>query len=273
MAGRLARTSSVHRAPAVSKEDTMGLSATRDGTGDHARTPRGTVPRARRGDLLGLLTAEFDGVHDVWRSAAGTVCVAGPEAARAVMGNRHATVAGTSDFFRVRGGVFGPRAAQIRIGRSARALVRRHLDATRAGLPALIAERLAPRNVWPDAGNLLVFRYLRDVLLHPDAPPPLHEAIEAIVMRSVLAGARQRHSPPSRLLFRRRALGVLHTAIRARQYASEQRRGPGEPRDLPDVVLEGSGPGADPRDLAEVHLSFLFAAVGSVGFALGWSLR
>jgi cytochrome P450 len=255
----------------------MASSAARDGNGGHARTPRGFDQRARRvrrTDPLALLTAEFDGVHDVWRSAAGTVCVAGPEAAKAVMGNRHAAVAETSDFYRTRHGVFGPRAAQIRIGRSARTLVRGHLDAHRAELPHLVAELLAPTSAWPDAGNLLVFQHLRDVLLHREAPPPLHSAVEGIVTRAVLAGARQRHSPASRLLFRRRALRTLHTEIRARQRDVRQRPGlPAEPRDLLDVVLDGGEPEADPRDLAEVYLSFLFATVGSVGFALGWSVH
>ncbi|GAA1372194.1 cytochrome P450 [Streptomyces beijiangensis] len=265
----------------------MESSATRDENGEHARTPRGNVPRDRRVDPLALLTSEFDGVHDVWRSAAGTVCVAGPETARAVMGNRHAAVAETSDFYRTRHGVFGPRAAQIRIGRSARALMRRHLDARRAELPGLVAEHLAPSSVWPDAGNLLVFRHLRDALLHPEAPAQLHATVEEIVNRSVLAGARRRHSPPSRLLFRRRALSTLHAEIRARQRDQRQCAGPAEPRDLLDVVLDGNGDGtgdgsgetngggdlADPSELAEVYLSFLFASVGSIGFALGWSLH
>ncbi|MEV6537713.1 cytochrome P450 [Streptomyces sp. NPDC051665] len=245
----------------------MESSGTRQGYGEAARTPRGVRPRAR--DTLDLLSAEFDEGHDVWRSAMGTVCVAGPESARAVLGNRDAVVVEASDFYRTRHGDFGPRAAQIRIGRSARALIRRHLDARSVELPGLVAELLAPGAVWPDAGNLLVHRHLRDVLLHRDAPPRLHVTVEQIVRRAVLAGARRRHSPPSRLLFRRRALSVLHAEIRARQRESARS---GDPRDLLDVVVDESEPGADPKDLAEVYLSFLFATVGSVGFALGWSV-
>ncbi|MCD9875924.1 cytochrome P450 [Streptomyces guryensis] len=225
----------------------------------------------RRGDRLALLAAEFDGVHDVWRSAMGAVCVAEPEAVRAVLGNRHGAVAETSDFFHNRHGVFGPRSAQIGIGRAARHLIRGHLDARRAELPRLVAERLAPYSEWPDAGNLLVLRHLREVLLHHDAPADLHTTVEAIVARAVLAGARRRHSAASRLLFRRRALRTLHWEMCVRQEALRQHGG-AEPRDLVDVVVGGGGPTADPYDLVEVYLSFLFAAVGSVGFALGWSV-
>ncbi|MFE7172659.1 cytochrome P450 [Streptomyces sp. NPDC057616] len=221
---------------------------------------------------LALLRAEFDGTHDVWRSALGGVCVAGPEAARAVMGNRHEAVADTSDFYQNRHGVFGPRSAQIAIGRAARELIRRHLDQHRGDLPRLIVEQLTPHSQWPDAANLLVLRHLRDVLLHPDAPVPLHRTVEAIVVRAVLAGARRRHSLPSRLLFRRRALPALRTEMSARRERRRSRGGPSEPRDLVDVVVGESDPAADVGDLVEVYLSFLFATVGSIGFALGWSV-
>ncbi|MHC3469348.1 cytochrome P450 [Streptomyces sp. 7R007] len=225
----------------------------------------------RRVGPPGPPTAGFDGVHGVWRSVEGDVWVADPEAAREVLGNRHAVVAETSDFYRNRHGVFGPRPAQIAIGRAARDLIRRHLDAHRAELPGLVAERLAPHSVWPDAGNLFVLHHLRDVLLHPDAPARVHRTVTAVVARAVLAGARRRHAPPSRLLFRHRALRVLRGEVRARQH---ERRvtGPARPRDLLDVVVDGAGPQADPRDLVEVYLSFLFAVTGSVGFALGWSV-
>ena len=221
---------------------------------------------------LALLQAEFDGTRDVWRSAMGGVCVANPEAARAVMGNRHDAVAETSDFYQNRHGVFGPRSAQVAIGRAARELIRRHVDARREDLPRLVAERLAPLSEWPDAGNLLVLRHLRDVLLRPDAPAHLHRTVHAIVARAVLAGARRRHSLPSRLIFRRRALLALRTEMSARRGDQRSRGGPSEPRDLVDVVVYESDPATDPGDLVEVYLSFLFATVGSIGFALGWSL-
>ncbi|QEU96877.1 cytochrome P450 [Streptomyces kanamyceticus] len=247
--------------------------AARTPRGGPSGTPRGVTGRFRPAHPLARLTAEFDGVHDVWRSATGLVCVAGPDAARAVMGNRHDLVAETSDFYRTRNGVFGPRAAQIEIGRASRALMNRHLDAHQSHLPTLISDRLAPSSVWPDAGNLLVLAHLRDVLLHRDTSPALRATLEDIVTRAVLAGARQRHSALSRLLFRRRALGALHAEVVARRRERERRRDErGTQRDLLDVVVDGSGPTATPAELAEIYLSFLFATVGSIGFALGWAV-
>ncbi|WP_413759535.1 cytochrome P450 [Streptomyces sp. MMBL 11-3] len=251
------------------------------GNAERARALHGIAGSGRSSGPLGRLAAEFDGGRDVWRSATGLLCVADPDAARAVMGNRYAVVTETSDFYRTRHGVFGPRGAQIEIGRAARALMTRHLLEHRSGLPRLVAQHLAPGSVWPDAGNLLVFAHLRDVLLHRDAPPALHEVLEHIVTRAVLAGARQRHSAVSRLRFRRRAFAALHTEVAARRQErgracrtgrTGRTGGAGEPRDLLDVVLDGSDPAARAADLVEVYLSFLFATVGSIGFALGWSV-
>ncbi|MEU6389150.1 cytochrome P450 [Streptomyces sp. NPDC046939] len=242
------------------------------GDGERARTLHGHAGLGRPSDPLGRLAAEFDDAQDVWRSATGLVCVANPDAARAVMGNRHAVVTETSDFYRTRHGVFGPRGAQIEIGRASRALMSRHLHEHRSRLPQLVAHHLASGSVWPDAGNLLVFAHLRDVLLHPGAPPALHEVLEHIVTRAVLAGARQRHTAVSRLRFRRRAFAALHDEVAARQGERGRGGGVGEPRDLLDVVLDGCGPAARAADLVEVYLSFLFATVGSIGFALGWSV-
>ncbi|MEC4020198.1 cytochrome P450 [Streptomyces sp. H27-D2] len=248
----------------------MTLSATGGTNGRPARPHPNAA--AYRHDPLAYLAAEFDDAQDVWRYASNRVCVAGPAAAREVMGNRRGTFAETSDFFHTRDGVFGPRAAQIEIGRAARALVRRRLDAGRADLPRLVGDRLAPTSSWPDAGNLLVREHLREVLLCRDAPERLHEAVDGIIARAVLAGARRRHSAMSRLRFRRRATHVLIREIRARRSAGVS-LGVGEPRDLLDVVVAGAGPSAEPADLAEVYLSFLFATVGSIGFALGWSVH
>ncbi|MFC5029279.1 cytochrome P450 [Streptomyces sp. So13.3] len=243
-------------------------SAAGGGTNGRAAGPRHDAAAYHR-DPLAFLETEFDATHDVWRSASGRLCVADPEAARAVMGNRRGLFVETSDFFHTRDGVFGPRSAQIEIGRAARALVRGRLDARRDRLPLLVEERLAPSADWPDAGNLLVREHLRDVLLCPEAPAELHETVDGIITRAVLSGAPLRHSALSRLAFRRRAMRVLTREIRARRSAGPHDR---PPRDLLDVTITGAGPPADPGQLAEVYLSFLFATVGSIGFALGWAV-
>ncbi|MEV6008205.1 cytochrome P450 [Streptomyces sp. NPDC051976] len=201
--------------------------------------------------------------------------MADPQAARDVLANRSGDFRETSDFFHTRRGVFGPRSAQVETGRAARALLRAHLDARRGDIPGLVDGMLAPASAWPDAGNLLIRELLRDALLHPGTAPELTVLLDAVVDRAVLAGARQRHSPLSRAVFRRRTMRVLAREIRRRRLAdTEAGAGAGvagsAPRDLLDVTIRSGGPAAQPAELAEVYLSFLFATVGSIGFVLGW---
>ncbi|MFI0980939.1 cytochrome P450 [Streptomyces sp. NPDC021093] len=252
----------------------------RSAEGGTARRLRGAA--AYRHDPLAFLAEEFGGTRDVWRSASGRLCVAGPQAAREVLGNRQGTFLETSDFFHTRTGVLGPRTAQTDIGRAARDLLRRQLDARRDDLPRLVGARLAPASSWPDAGNLLVREHLRDVLLCPEAPAELHGAVDGIIDRAVLAGARERHAALSRLRFRRWAMRLLVRETEARRSAGpggpggpgmRTGSGTGGPRDLLDVAVAGAGPSADPGQVAEVYLSFLFATVGSIGFALGWAVH
>jgi cytochrome P450 len=220
-----------------------------------------------RNDPLADLVAQFDGAQDVWRPAPGRLCVADPAAAREVMANRSGAFVETSDFFHTREGVFGPRSAQVEIGRAARDLLRRHIDAHRPRLPALVRDRLTPVSRWPDAGNMLIREHLRDVLLHPGAQAGLCDLVDAVISRAVLAGARSRYSALTRMRFRRRVMRMLGAEVTRRRAAPVS-----APRDLLDVVVAGAAPGTPVDDLAEVYLSFLFAAVGSVGFALGWSI-
>jgi hypothetical protein len=214
-------------------------------------------------NVLRELECAFAAGDDVWRVGPRRLLVANPEAARDVLGNRAGEYLDTSDFFFTRRRVFGPRPAQIAIGRLGRDLLQRHVDARRAELPGLVRERLRD-STWPDAGNLLVYEHLRDVLLRPDAPAAVHAVVDGIVRRAVLAGARERHSRLARLAFRRRATRVIEREARSR-------RAEAEPSDLLGAVVAGGGPHAAPPELAEVYLSFLFATVGSIGFALGWS--
>ena len=223
--------------------------------------------RTTGNDPLADLVAQFDAAADVWRPAPGRLCVADPATARQVMANRSGAFVETSDFFHIRDGVFGPRSAQVEIGRVARDLLRRHLDAHRSRLPALVRDRLTPVSRWPDAGNLLIREHLRDVLLHPGAAAGLHDLVDGVIGRAVLAGARSRHSVLGRMRFRRRVRRMLGAEVTRRRAVPA-----GEPRDLLDVVVAGAAAGTPVDDLAEVYLSFLFATVGSIGFALGWSI-
>ncbi|MFL6201331.1 MAG: cytochrome P450 [Thermoanaerobaculia bacterium] len=218
-----------------------------------------------RRDPVGYLDRTFPGAGDAFWLPGRQLCVAEPAVARSVLINGDGLYEEHADFFHTRRGVFGPRPAQIQIGRSARTLLRGYLLA-HAGELAEAVRRLPLSSEWPDAGNRLIYRHLVDILISPDSPAPLRRLIDAVLERAVLAGARQRYSRLRRAVFRFRVERTLAHAV------EERRKRTGEPADLLDVVVRGAGPEAPAVELAEVFLSFLFSIGGSVGFVLGWSV-
>ncbi|HEV2854408.1 MAG TPA: cytochrome P450 [Thermoanaerobaculia bacterium] len=217
-------------------------------------------------DPAGYLDRAFPAAGDAFWLPGRQLCVAEPAAARAVLINGDGLYEEHADFFHTRRGVFGPRSAQIQIGRSARMLLRSYLRAHAGELEESV-RRLAPSSEWPDAGNRLLYQHLADALLSPDSPAPLRRTIDAVLERAVLAGARQRYSRLRRAVFRFQVERALVRAVEERRARSG-----GEPADLLDVVVQGAGPDALSSELAEVFLSFVFSIGGSVGFVLGWSV-
>ncbi len=195
------------------------------------------------------------------------LCVVEPAAAKAVLANPERLYLEHSDFFHTRRGPFGPRTAQVEIGRSARRLLRSHLESWNGELGASVGRGLGPESEWPDAGNWLLFRLLGATLAAPDRPEPVRHTLSQVVARAVLAGARERHSRLARAWFRRRVLRTLGEAI------DERRRDPAGPsRDLLDVMADSTSADVPARELAELYLGFVFAIAGSIGFTLGWSI-
>lgn len=219
-------------------------------------------------DPLAFLDESLRAQPDAFWIPGRQLLVGEPDLAKAVLRNASGLYRERADFFRLRsGGTFGDRPVQQRMGRAARDLLRSHAVARAGSLGTRIQERLGAESEWPDAGNWLLFDLFRDALLAPHRPAPLRAILESIVRRAVLAGAHRRHSWLSRALFRRRAYREL-----ARELALSRRETDAPPRDLLDVVAREAGPGADLSELAEVYVSFVFAATGSIGFVLGWSL-
>jgi hypothetical protein len=229
-------------------------------------------------DPLDFLVSRFarergTGPVDALWFAPSRLCVGEAGAARQVLGNRDADYEDTSDFFFTRTGVAGPRSAQLAISRRARILVQGYLDEHRSELPSLVQRVLIPQggsgtSVWPDAGNRLMDEYLRPVLLCDERGSAAHALLDEVVDKAVLAGARERRSAFARMMLRRRFRRTLAALVTQR---AGNPADPDRPRDLLDVVLAGGLDG--PRSqVAEVYLSFLFALVGALGFALGWAV-
>ena len=219
-----------------------------------------------RRDPVGCLDRAFPAAGDAFWLPGRQLCVAEPAVARSILINGDGLYEEHADFFHTRRGVFGPRPAQIRIGRAARTLLRANLLARAGELEEAV--RSIPRSSeWPDTGNRLVYRHLVDVLISPESPAPLRRIVDAVLERAVLAGARDRYSRLRRAVFRFRVERALAQAVEERRSRQDE-----EPADLLDVVVQGAEPDSPAAELAEVFLSFVFSIGGSVGFVLGWSV-
>src|SRR5215203_1776308 len=168
-------------------------------------------------DPLSFLDQTFQATGDAFWLPGRELCLAEPAASRAVLTNAEGLYEDHSDFFHTRRGTFGPRSAQVQIGRAARALLRSYVAAHSDELPERVRRELGTASSWPDAGNWLVYRHLVDVLVSPDSPARLRRTLDEIVERAVLAGARQRYSRLRRAVFRFRAERELARALKHRQ--------------------------------------------------------
>jgi len=219
-------------------------------------------------DRLTFLRTAFEEQGDVLRLPSGQICVAEPAIAKAVLGNTEGHYKDQADFFSTTRGEFGPRPAQVAMGLGARELLARHLEDSAEKLPGLIAERLGRSTWWPDTGNALLFDHFVDAFVAAGHYASLREIVYEFVERSVLVGGAPERRAAAKALFRRRVMGVLRPAVRARRKAPRR-----DPVDLLDVVVRNSSLDTSTDDeLAEVYLSFVSSVIGSTGFALGWSL-
>lgn len=230
-----------------------------------------------RRDPLGYFDQQLQTGADAFWLAPSMLCVAEPSAAKAVLANPDGLFEEHSDFFHTSRGPFGPRELQAFLGRSARKLLTDGVAARDGALAESLERSLGRSSIWPDAGNRFVFRHLRDTLLTPERWHAVGHLLDEIVERSVLAGARERHSWLSRFFFRRRAFAALTREIEHRRREAAQ-AGRSESRDLFDVLARCCHPGAiEPHgevrsdDLGQLYLPFFFAVVSSVGFTLAWA--
>ena len=228
-----------------------------------------------RQDPLGYFNQHLESGDEVFWLSPTTVCVAPPDAAKAVLANTGGLFKENSDFFHTRRGPFGPRSLQLELARGARQLLTSHVAARRDLIAATVEAVLGRSSHWPDAGNRLMYRYFGPVLLAPDRAGGLGRRLATLLDRvlenAVQAGARERRSRITRAFFRRRVFHALRREVERR--AQPQTASRDAPRDLFDVLALGVKSGARSADLGELYLPFFFAITGSVGFTLAWALR
>ncbi|YCK37836.1 cytochrome P450 [Actinomadura sp. ATCC 39365] len=198
----------------------------------------------------------------------GSLCVADPEQALRILHDEAGDYDDVSGFFHVGGGLLGPRATQVAIGRAARATLRAHVAARRERLPAVVAE-LGEVSEWPSAGRAAVHRFLADALLRPDSPPALRELMAYVVRREVLIRPAGRLARLSRSALWARVVRTIAAEARARRDAPADEARPG---DLLDAVLGATPPETPAEHVAQVYLLLFRTSVAPVGHAVAWAL-
>ncbi len=216
--------------------------------------------------LLDLLQARFADEGDLFSIEGRGLYVADPEHAKRILANTDGDYVEHSDFFHTSAGVLGPRDVQQTIGRQAKELLARFVEANDDRLHGLVNARLRPAGRLPDAANHLLYEYFQPALFTAQTPPKLQAALGEVVRHAVLAGARERRSRWQRGRLRERTHRLLGEEIVAR------RHGPRPAADLLGVVALATAHTHPAEQAGEVFLSLLFATVGSVGFLFGWSL-
>ncbi|MEM9552753.1 MAG: cytochrome P450 [Acidobacteriota bacterium] len=235
---------------------------------------RSDVEPSFRREPLRYLDHRLESADESFWIHRALLCVAEPEAAKAVLANRGRAFREHSDFFHTTRGAFGPRLLQVVLARGGRQLLSAHAAARAHRLPDTVDRVVRSTSEWPDAGNRLLYEHFKPTLVTPERAELLEPLLEQVLEKAVFAGARERRSRIVRALFRRRLFRALRREIEHRIAAPP----PGESRDLFDVLAAVAGPEANesgirPSDLGQLYLPFFFAVTSSIGFTVGWALH
>lgn len=201
-----------------------------------------------------------DGRGARWISP-GELCVYDAEIGRALLKNDDGRLIDHSDFFGPIERALAPRAAQVALARACLGLVQQQVRT--ADFIAHV-DALDRRSDWPKAGNALLLAIMRPILAAPRRSAAFQAALDGLVANRILS----RHE---------RARGKLRRAVDrfrfARALLKEMANArPAEPPDdiLDVLLLREFRMGEETR--IQLYAAFVFALVGSIGFALGWSL-
>ncbi|HET9639340.1 MAG TPA: cytochrome P450 [Allosphingosinicella sp.] len=212
-------------------------------------------------DPLGWLDqAARDGRGVRWISRR-ELCIYDADVARALLRNDGGRMVEHSDFFG-NGALAPARDVRVALARQAYALIHEHvqkLDCRR------LVSTLDRRTEWPRAGGALLLDAMRPVLAAPWRSRAFHEALDAMVEARILG----RHRPAVGIVRRIRDRFRFYRAVVGE--AARSADAPTDERDLLEVVGSHRHE-MDEAALAQLYAGFVFATVGSIGFALGWAV-
>jgi Cytochrome P450 len=226
-----------------------------------------SITQAFLRDPLGFLDRAYPAAGDIVRTGESEWSLGDPMAARAVLVNAAGLYEDDSEFFTTRHGLLEPREARLSVRREARRFLKGYLGSRDANVSAFLSAHLQAVSVWPDAGNRLIYQYLKSAFLAQGSPPRVFKLVDELIERTVLAGAKARLVGWRRAIFQFRVTWVLCSEIDRRRSQPQTAA-----RDLLDVIVNAADRSQGSDELADVYLAFLFSAAGSIGFLLGWVL-
>ena len=212
-------------------------------------------------DPLGWLDdAARDGRGVRWMSRRA-LCVYDAHIARALLRNDGGRMVDHSDFFG-NGALAPSREIQIALARQTLALVQelvQTIDCQR------FVSALGQRSEWPRAGNALLLDIMRPVLAAPWRSRAFHEALDTMVGARILS----RHEPAAGTIRRIRNRFRFYRTVVGEAARAEEKL-----TNKPDLleVIRSHEREIDEKALVHLYAGFIFATVGSIGFALGWAL-
>lgn len=219
------------------------------------------MDRNIRRDPLGWLDdAARDGRGVRWVSRR-ELCIYDADVARALLRNDGGRMVDHSDFFG-NGALAPSREVQIAIARQTYALVHEHVQKVDC---KRFVSTLGQRSEWPRTGNALLLDIMRPVLAAPWRSRAFREALDAMVGARILG----RHEPAAGIMRRVRDRFRFYRAVVGEAAKSADK--PTNERDLLEVIGNYRNE-IDEKALAQLYAGFVFATVGSIGFALGWAV-
>ncbi|WP_316524770.1 cytochrome P450 [Kitasatospora brasiliensis] len=158
------------------------------------------------------------------------------------------------------------REAQIEVGRAVRNLLRSQLPEYRVAL-AVEVSRLPAASQWPAAGIDLVYRSMRDILLHPESPGHLRDLMDRGVHGGIMFQA-----PTVRQRIRAEFLRTKFNQAFTEEVARRRKNPAEEPRDVLDALLATCSESLPDETVSALFGTMYRSSVAPSASTLAWSV-
>ncbi|MEU8544830.1 cytochrome P450 [Streptomyces sp. NPDC048717] len=170
---------------------------------------------------------------------------------------------GRSSFF---SGMLPTRDAQIEVGRAVRNLLRSQLPKYRAALVVEVS-RLPATSQWPAAGIDLMYRSMRDILLHPESPEHLRRLMDRGVHGGIMFQA-----PSTWQRIRAEFLRAKFNPAFTEEVGRRRKNPADEPRDILDTLVATCSESLPDETVSALFGTIYRSSVAPSSSTLAWSV-